>query len=78
MTRSVLPSPEGVSVVRGLSPDPVLAAAGSVSAEDRVLVAVQLRLRHHQARVVIGAAVFDTCTNTNFGGCVVLQSKTVV
>lgn len=55
------PSSEGLSVVGGPSAEPVPAADRSVSAEDRVLVAVQLGLRHHQAGVVVGAAVFDTC-----------------
>lgn len=78
---SVIPSSEGVPVVGRLSAEPVPAADGPVSAEDGVLVAVQLGLGHHQAGVVISAAVFDTCTkkNTvrfllylisfNFGGC---------
>lgn len=48
-------------MVRRLGADPVPAANGPVLAEDGVLVAVQLRLGHHQAGVVLGAAVFDTC-----------------
>lgn len=59
--RRAVPSAEGVSVVRRLGADPVPAAHGSVLTEDGVLVAVQLRLGHHQAGVVLGAAVFDTC-----------------
>jgi len=54
-----VPSPECVSVAGGLAVDPVPSA---VSAEDGVLVAVQLRLGHHEAGVVLSAAVFDTCT----------------
>lgn len=54
------PSSEGVPVAGGLGTDPVPAADGPVPAEDSVLVAVQLRLRHHEAGVVLRAAVFDT------------------
>lgn len=61
--RSVTPSSEGVPI--GLSAEPVPAADGSVSAEDGVLVTVQLGLGHHQAGVVIGAPMFDACTKKN-------------
>lgn len=54
-----LSSPEGVPVARGLGADPVPVA--DRPAEDGVLVAVQLRLGHHEAGVVLRAAVLQTC-----------------
>lgn len=53
-----LTSPEGVPVARGLGADPVPVA--DRPAEDGVLVAVQLRLGHHEAGVVLRATVLQT------------------
>lgn len=56
------PEPEP-SQVRGRSAEAAAAAGGldpgSAADRDGVLVTVQLRLRHHQAGVVLGAAMFD-------------------
>lgn len=66
--RSAVPSSEGVTVAGGHGADAVPAADRPVAAEDGVLVAVQLRLGHHEAGVVLRAAVLDTCTGERSAG----------
>lgn len=57
--QTAAPSPEGLPAAGG---GPAPAAEPPPLAEGGVLVAVQLRLGHHEAAVVLRAAVFDTCT----------------
>lgn len=51
--------PQNEELGRPVSAGLVGAGDGPVLTDDGVLVAVQLRLGHHEAGVVLGAAVFD-------------------